>query len=97
MEKNKQKNIAIIGVGLIGGSLGLALKKLKKYRIIGIGRYAHKLKYAKKFGAVDEIYVDPEKGVKNADIIVFATPVMTYSKIAEEIKPFIKKDAVVLM
>lgn len=89
------KNIAIIGVGLIGGSLGLALKKIKKYKIIGAGRNLQKLKFAKKCGAVDEIYVDLGKGVKNADIIVFATPVMTYSKIAEEIKPFIKKDAVV--
>ena len=95
MKKEKLKNVAIIGVGLIGGSLGLALKKTKKYRIIGIGRNLQKLKYAKKCGAVDEIYIDFEKGVKNADIIVFATPVLTYLKIAEGIKPFIKKDTVV--
>lgn len=92
---NRLKTIAIIGVGLIGGSLGLALKKIKKYRIIGVGRNLQKLRYARKCGAVDEIYVDPGEGVKNADIIIFATPVMTYANIAEGIKPFIKKDAVV--
>lgn len=80
---------------MIGGSLGLAFKKLKKYKVIGAGRDLRKLKYAKKRGAVDEIYIDIGKGVKNADIIVFATPVMSYSKIAEEIKPFVKKDAVI--
>lgn len=89
------KNIAIIGVGLIGGSLGLALKRSKRYKIIGIGRSLQKLKYAKKRGAIDEIGTNFGDGVQNADIVVFATPVSTYSKIAEKIKPFLKKDAVI--
>ncbi|MFH1287611.1 MAG: prephenate dehydrogenase [bacterium] len=93
--KENLKNVAIIGVGLIGGSLGLALKRLKKYKIIGIGRSLQKLKYAKKCGAIDEISVNFKNGVRNADIVVFAVPVMAYLKIAEGIKPFLKKDAIV--
>lgn len=89
------KNVAIIGVGLIGGSLGLALKRRKKYKIIGIGRNLERLRYAKKCGAIDEISVDFGDGVRNADIVVFATPVSTYSKIAEKIKPFLKEDTII--
>lgn len=89
------KNVAIIGVGLIGGSLGLALKRLKKYRIIGIGRSLQRLKYAKECGAVDEISIDFKDGIRGADVVVLATPVTTYLKIAEGIKPFLKEDAVI--
>lgn len=89
------KKIAIIGVGLIGGSLGLALRRRKKYKIIGIGRNLERLRYAKKCGAIDEISVDFGDGVRNADIVVFATPVSTYSKIAEKVKPFLKEDTII--
>ncbi|MEW6087303.1 MAG: prephenate dehydrogenase [bacterium] len=93
--KNYGKTISIIGVGLIGASLGLAFKRLKKYRVTGIGRNMQKLKYAKKCGAVDEINTSFSNGVKDADIVVLAVPVMTCPKIAEEIKPFLKENAVI--
>jgi len=90
-------NVAIIGVGLIGGSLGMALKKRRpgKYHIIGIGRNAGKLALAKRRGAIDEVFTDFAAGVRDADIIVICSPVDTIGAIAGKIAPFIKKDAVI--
>ena len=67
-------NVAIIGVGLIGGSLGMALKKRApaKYRVVGIGRHPGKLRIALRRHAVDEVTTDFSNGVKNADIIVYS-------------------------
>ena len=79
------KTIAVIGVGLMGGSLGIALRQ-KRYRVIGIGRNLKKLQSAKKAGAVD-CYYDDIKYVANADIAVICLPVdkivETYKKLAE--------------
>lgn len=77
--------IVIIGVGLMGGSLGMALRQ-HKYKVIGIGRNLKKLQIAKKTGAVDCFYTDI-KYATNADIIVICLPVdkivETYKKLAE--------------
>jgi len=90
-------NVAIIGVGLIGGSLGMALKKRHpgKYRVIGVGRHVAKLALAKRRGAIDVAYTDLGKGVCDADIIVICSPVDTIGDIAGKIAPFIKKGAVI--
>jgi len=92
------KTISIIGVGLIGGSIGLALKrraKSKEQKVIGIGRHKEKLIKAKKLGAIDEYTTDFEKGVRDADLVVIATPVETIVPIAKRILPFLKKDCII--
>ncbi|MDI6829180.1 MAG: prephenate dehydrogenase/arogenate dehydrogenase family protein, partial [Armatimonadota bacterium] len=68
--------VAIIGVGLIGGSFGMAIKKrgLANY-IIGIGRNPERLKKAVNLGAIDDWTTDVEAGVRNADLIYISTPV----------------------
>lgn len=68
--------VAIVGVGLIGGSVGLALRdrKLAK-RIIGIGRRRETLKTAKELGAITDIAPDIQSGVAGAEMIVVCTPV----------------------
>ncbi len=90
----KIKTVSIIGVGLIGGSIGLALRQLKikneKFKIIGIGRHKDKLKKAKKLKAIDEWTTDIEEGVKNADLIIIGTPVGTIVPIVRKILPFLK-------
>jgi len=89
--------VSIIGVGLIGGSLGKAIKnsKLKIKKVIGIGRHIEKLETAKEIGVIDEYTTDFIEGVKNADIVVVATPVNTIVPIVKKILPFIKPDCVV--
>ena len=68
--------VAIIGVGLIGGSFGMALKKRGlANRIIGVGRNPERLKKAVELGAVDSWTTDLEAGVADADLIYVSTPV----------------------
>jgi prephenate dehydrogenase len=91
------KNITIIGAGLIGGSLGLALKKKtpSEYRITALGRNIAKLKLAKQMKAADVITVDTATGVKAADIIVICTPVNLIAATVKKILPFIKPGAII--
>ena len=69
--------IAIIGVGLIGGSLGLALKKRQLAEtIIGIGRSEERLQTALRLGVVDQVTADFDKNIlAGTELIVIATPV----------------------
>ncbi|HUK23775.1 MAG TPA: prephenate dehydrogenase/arogenate dehydrogenase family protein [Terriglobales bacterium] len=69
------RQITIIGTGLIGGSLGLALKKQRfAGRIIGCDR-APVLEHAREKGAIDEGHTDPAVAARNSQIIVLAAPV----------------------
>ncbi len=87
--------ITIIGVGLIGGSLGLALKeKNPNFKITGIDKLEI-IEKAITRGAIDEGTVNLEEGVKKADIIVIATPVKTILNILTQINPFLKKGCIV--
>jgi prephenate dehydrogenase len=89
--------VAIIGLGLIGGSLGLALKRagLADLRIIGIPRRAETLELALKLGAVDEGTTDHVKGVAGADLVFVCTPINLIPAIIQEIAPGLKKGAIV--
>lgn len=70
------KRIAIIGVGLIGGSLGLALKKRNLAKeVIGIGHRQGSLDKALQVGAVDRSTLKLEEGVRDIDLVIVATPV----------------------
>ncbi len=70
--------IAIVGVGLIGGSLGMAAREFSAARqVIGIGRTEQKLMKAKLLGAIDSYSLDIAAGVRGADFVVIATPVRT--------------------
>lgn len=67
---------AIIGVGLIGGSIGLGLRdRGLARRVIGIGRRASSLRIAKRIGAVTSTTLDLAKGVAKAELIIVCTPV----------------------
>jgi prephenate dehydrogenase len=68
--------VAIVGMGLMGGSLGRALLKSKAAKeVTGIGRNEKKLAFALKSGAATEVTTDYEAGFLDADIIVFGVPV----------------------
>lgn len=87
--------IAIVGVGLIGGSIGLAAKKRKLAdKIIGLGRSEFSLKKALKKKAIDEISLDKSK-VKEADLVILATPVSKIVPLVKELLPYLKKGAVI--
>jgi prephenate dehydrogenase len=89
-------NITIIGVGLIGSSFALALKK-RGYsgRITGVGRTEEYLLKAKEKGIVDDCTTVYEKGVKDADLIILASPVGRFEEIIKKSGGSIKKGAIV--
>src|SRR5689334_4920245 len=87
---------AIIGVGLIGGSLGMILRrKGLASRVIGVGRRIENLKTAVQLGAIDRYVVDPKDGVKDADLVVLATPVDTYARHLKEWASCLKPGTIV--
>ncbi|MFO0870049.1 MAG: prephenate dehydrogenase/arogenate dehydrogenase family protein [Pirellulales bacterium] len=68
--------VAILGVGLIGGSIGLGLRQRGlARRIIGIGRRASSLQAARRRGAATETTTDLRRGVAQANLIIVCTPV----------------------
>ncbi len=79
------QKVAIIGVGLIGGSLGMILRRKRLAgEIVGIGRRVENLKTAVELGAIDRYVADPKEGVTGADLVVLATPVDTYERHLKE-------------
>lgn len=90
------QQVTIIGVGLIGGSLGMILKrKGLASRIVGVGRRVENLRTAVELGAIDGYVADAKEGVKHADLIVLATPVDTYGRHLKEWADCLKTGAVV--
>ncbi|MFT9493834.1 prephenate dehydrogenase/arogenate dehydrogenase family protein [Anaerosolibacter sp.] len=90
------QEIAIIGMGLIGGSLALALKKSGyKGKIMGCDASMETLRQAKDIGAVDGIYQGPKDAVKDADLVILAVPVGYYVELFQEVAPYLSQDVVV--
>jgi prephenate dehydrogenase len=68
--------IAIVGVGLIGGSVGLAAKaRGVAGQVVGVGRDRAKLEKAVRLGAIDTFTTDLTRGVAEAALVVVCTPV----------------------
>ena len=88
--------IAIVGVGLIGGSIGLAVKKRRLAKlVIGIGRRKSSVLDALKKGAIDVGVLDMD-AVGSADLVILAAPVTTIAKQMKALAPHLKKGAVVI-
>lgn len=80
----KWKSVTIVGVGLIGGSIGKALRQRGlAEQVIGVGRRLSSLRTARRVGAVDRFRTDIASGVAEADLIVVCTPV---GQIAEHVR-----------
>ncbi|HXF94183.1 MAG TPA: prephenate dehydrogenase/arogenate dehydrogenase family protein [Nitrospiraceae bacterium] len=75
------ERVAIVGVGLIGGSLGMVIRQQELAgSVVGIGRRVESLKTAVDLGAIDWYVDDPKDGVRDADLVILATPVDTYER-----------------
>jgi prephenate dehydrogenase len=71
--------LAVIGVGLIGGSFALALKAAKSVsHVVGVGRNVANLKFARERGIIDAIAADPGVAARDADLVLVATPVAQF-------------------
>ena len=92
----KINRVVIIGVGLLGGSLGLALKEKKiAKKITGVGRREKSLKIAQEMHEVDEATTDLVSGVKEADLVVIATSLDLTVETFKKILPHLKKGCVI--
>lgn len=78
------KRVAIVGLGLMGGSLGLALKRLGLAHVSAYARRAETRKLALDMGATDAVYDTPQAALQGADVAVFCTPVCAMPKLAKE-------------
>ena len=84
--------VAVIGVGLIGGSFALALKAAGACsHVTGIGRSAANLDLAKARGIVDAIGTD----AADADLVLVATPVAQYARVLSALAPRLRPSAIV--
>lgn len=90
----KRQNIAILGLGLIGGSLAFRLKN-KGHRVTGFDLLEGRTETALELGAIDIASSSPKDAVMGCDLVFIATPVGVVAKIAEEIMPFVSTDAIV--
>jgi prephenate dehydrogenase len=86
----------IIGVGLIGGSLGMIIRrKGLASSVVGVGRRVENLKTAVTVGAIDRYVVDPKDAVNDADLVILATPVDTYERHLKEWASCLQPGAIV--
>ena len=80
--------LVIIGVGLIGGSFALALKKAKVVgHVVGVGRTRKNLNIALKLGVIDEASPDAALAVRDADMVLIGTPVGQMADVMKAIAP----------
>ena len=87
--------VAIIGVGLIGGSLAISLReKGLAENIIGVGRGKENLERAKELGVVDLFTHDIAEAVKDADLVVVAVPVVSSIGVIKDALKGMKKGAI---
>lgn len=92
-----QSRISILGTGLIGSSVGLALaaRPNRQYDIVGADRDRSNARTAKKLGAIDREVGSLEECVSGAGLVIIATPVMAARHILQEIGPYLTAGAVV--
>ncbi len=90
------RRVVIIGVGLIGGSIGMGLRERRlAERVVGVGRSSDTLDKAVRLGAIDEGVTDLAAGVAGADLVILATPVAQILADIERLAPLLSPDAVV--
>lgn len=81
------EKVAILGLGLIGGSLAMDLKQKKlARRVVGYNRSASARRLARARHACDEVFADPAQAVRGADLVVLATPVRHIPRLAQAIR-----------
>ncbi len=89
------KKLVIFGVGLIGGSLAMALRSAGYCEhIVGCSRSADNLQTAVDLGVIDEFSIDPSAAVKGADMIFLAVPIGAMRAVLEQIMPALEPDAI---
>jgi prephenate dehydrogenase len=86
----------VVGVGLIGGSFALAAKRAGIVgQVVGVGRSAANLEWARSNGVVDEIASSARAACAGADLVLLATPVGQLGAVMREIAPVLEPECIV--
>jgi prephenate dehydrogenase len=96
MENINIKNITVIGLGLIGGSLALSLKNLKNgFFITGYDKDPEAMNIAIYRKIIDKAAISYEDSVRDADLVIIATPVRLITDVSLKIKDSLKSGAII--
>jgi prephenate dehydrogenase len=88
--------VSIVGVGLIGGSIGLALRSRGlASRVVGVGRNMESLEQACERGTIDQATAELAEGVAGADVVVVCTPVSRIPQDVRKVAEFAPEAALV--
>jgi prephenate dehydrogenase len=88
--------LVIVGVGLLGGSVAQAARAAKLARtIVGVGRDRQRMALALDDGTLDEATTDLAAGVRGADVVVLAAPVLVLEHLLDAVWPSLDADVVV--
>ena len=89
------KRLCIVGLGLMGGSFGLALRRAGAAReVVGLVRRQEAVEQAVALGAVDRATLDGPVAVAEADIVILCTPVRTILRQIGELSPYLRPGTV---
>ena len=87
--------VAIVGLGLMGGSLAAAIKASRPdIKVIGVARRPETLAQATERGFIDEGFLEPEPAAQAADILVLAVPVLSIVNLVGRLAPLLREGAV---
>ena len=90
------KRLLIVGVGLIGGSLGLAAKARGLVeQVVGFGRTEVNLKIALERGSIDTYTFDPAEAAQGTDLILLAVPVEATGSVLQQFLPHLPSGCIV--
>lgn len=96
MKDTMLNKLVIIGVGLIGGSFALALRKAGLVRhITGLGRSKENLQHALESGILDEISDNYSQALEKADLVLLAVPVGQTAGILKKINPYLESQTII--
>ena len=92
----KFKQITIIGVGLLGGSFALAMRAQNTVdKIVGVSRRLSSAENALALGVIDEATDDIKKAVKDADLVLIATPMLSMQTVLQQVVEVVSADCLI--
>ncbi len=90
------RRVTIIGVGLLGGSIGLAIKAARRgIHVAGVGRRAESLREAMRIGAIDSAHLEATAPAAQSDLIILATPIGAFASHLRAIAPYLRRGAAI--
>ena len=90
------RKVTIVGVGLMGGSFGMALKKQNLAKeVVGFSQKETSIQAAIKSGAIDSGFTEIEKAIPHSELVILATPVETMIKLLVKMNPYLGRHCIV--